>query len=640
MDRMTGTIRLLLTLTALVGFGLQGQDLSAVSGANCTFKQNPAKFQGQTARSMKAINDRLSALDKARKTMSVSGLATLDPAVVPHSNFIDDAIFPAMAAAGVQSAPIAGDEEFFRRVNLDLTGRIPLPADVLAFEADTNPNKRSILIEQLLASSAFTDKWTMWLGDILQNTASGVSINRNVNGRNAFYQYIYNAVNAGVSFKEMAYELVTATGNNYDAPSAAGFILNGFAPGGPSQDTYDMTLVKTAQAFLGLDHYDCLLCHSGRGHLDALSLWGSQQTRSQAEQMAAFFARVTRPQYAFPSGTPTATQQASYYYQSWIVGDNANGSYALPTTYGNRPNRPLIGTANSAVPMYRTGVTPNTAAWRAEFATLMVNDPMFSVNFANRMWKAMFNLGQVDTVDTLDPMRLDPNNPPASPWTFQAFNPVLLSQLADVFVRSNYDLRGMLRFIANSSAYQLSSEYPGTWDPNSVGLFARHYPRRLMGEEVHDAIAQATGVFTKYTPRGFSSPVQWAMQMPDTSEPNSNPGNANTFMNYFLRGNRDNVARATDPTILQSGALMNDSFVNSKFHMTQSPTLQAVAKLTTPAAQVQQLYLTYLGRVPSATENTAAVAYLSAPTTTAAKNAALEDLAWSLINKLEFVFSY
>jgi uncharacterized protein with beta-barrel porin domain len=111
-------------------------------------------------------------------------------------------------------------------------------------------------------------------------------------------------------------------------------------------------------------------------------------------------------------------------------------------------------------------------------------------------------------------------------------------------------------------------------------------------------------------------------------------------MNYFLRGNRDNVARSTDPTILQSGALMNDGFINSKFHMTQSPTLQAVGKLTTAAAQVQTLYLTYLGRVPSTAESTAAVAYLSAPTTAAAKNAALEDLAWSLINKLEFVFSY
>jgi hypothetical protein len=634
---MTGTTRFLFTLTALAGFGLHGQDLSAVSGANCTFKQNPSRFQGQTARSIKAIRDQLTALDKARKVKSA--VSTLDPTTVTHANFIDDQIFSAMVAAGVQSAPISGDEEFFRRINLDLTGRIPAASDILAFEADTTPNKRAILIDNLLASSAFTDKWAMWLGDILENNASAVAINRNVNGRNAFYQYIFSAIQSSKPFTEMAYEIVTATGNTYNSPSAAGFVINGFAPGGPSQDTYDMTLVKTAQAFLGLYHYDCLLCHNGRGHLDALSLWGSQQTRAQAQQMAAFFARVNRPTYTFPTGTPTAQQQADFYYQSWIVSDNYTSTYGLPTNYGNRPNRALIGTSNTAAPSYRTGDTPNTAAWRAEFATLMVNDPLFSINFANRIWKAMFNLGQVDTVDTLDPARLDPNNPPAAPWGFQAFNPALLGQLADVFVRSNYDLRGVLRFIANSSAYQLSSEYPGTWDPTTAGLFARHYPRRLMGEEVHDAIVQSTGVFAKYTPRGFSSPVIWAMQMPDTSEP-PNTNNANTFMNYFLRGNRDNVARSTDPTILQSGALMNDSFVTTKFHMTQSPTLQAVAKLTTPAAQVQQLYLTFLGRMPSDAENTTAVGYLSAPTTTATKNAALEDLAWSLINKLEFVFSY
>src|SRR5205823_3190189 len=135
--------------------------------------------------------------------------------------------------------------------------------------------------------------------------------------------------------------------------------------------------------------------------------------------------------------TPTAVQQADFHYQSWIVSDNTTGAYSLPTTYGNRPNRPLIGTANTAKPTYRTGEIPASAAWRAEFATLMVNDPLFAVNFANRIWKAMFNLGQVETVDTLDPMRLDPNNPPPAPWNFQAFNPALLSQLADVFARSN-----------------------------------------------------------------------------------------------------------------------------------------------------------------------------------------------------------
>ena len=173
-----------------------------------------------------------------------------------------------------------------------------------------------------------------------------------------------------------------------------------------------------------------------------------------------FRARQPARLFAFPNGTSTADQQASSYYQSFIVGDNTTGSYGLPTTYGNRPNRTLIGTLTTAPPTYRDGQTPGSAAWRAQFATMMVNDPMFSVNWANRIWKAMFNLGQVDTEDKLDPLRLDPNNPPPQPWGFQAFNPALLSQLADTFVRSNYDLRNTLRFIANSSAYQLSSEYP------------------------------------------------------------------------------------------------------------------------------------------------------------------------------------
>ena len=230
---MTGITRLLWTLTALAGFGLQGQDLSAVSGTNCTFKQNPAKFRGQTERAIKAIASQLSALDKVRKTMNTSALSVLDPTTVAHANFIDDQIFPAMSTAGVQAAPISSDEEFFRRINLDLTGRIPAPADVLAFESDTTPNKRSNLIETLLSSSAFVDKWTMWLGDILQNNATAVAINRNVNGRNAFYQYIYNAVAGGKSFKEMAYEIVTATGRQLRHPERGGLCYQWLRAGRP-----------------------------------------------------------------------------------------------------------------------------------------------------------------------------------------------------------------------------------------------------------------------------------------------------------------------------------------------------------------------------------------------------------------------
>jgi hypothetical protein len=78
----------------------------------------------------------------------------------------------------------------------------------------------------------------------------------------------------------------------------------------------------------------------------------------------------------------------------------------------------------------------------------------------------------------------------------------------------------------------------------------------------------------------------------------------------------------------------------SRFHMTQSPVLQAVAKLTDTTAQLEEMYLTYLGRMPSNYERTQAMAFLSKATTAAQKNAALEDLAWALINKLDFLFSY
>ena len=70
---------------------------------------------------------------------------------------------------------------------------------------------------------------------------------------------------------------------------------NGFVPGGmttpmgPIQDTYDTFVSRTAQTYLGIAYYDCLLCHNGRGHLDSISLWGSQITRAQSWQMSAFF---------------------------------------------------------------------------------------------------------------------------------------------------------------------------------------------------------------------------------------------------------------------------------------------------------------------------------------------------------------
>jgi hypothetical protein len=97
---------------------------------------------------------------------------------------------------------------------------------------------------------------------------TSVNVTRNTNARNALHKFIAQSVADSMSIRDLFYQVVGATGNSYDGASA--FILNGTAPGGPKEDRFDMMLYKSASTFLGLGHYDCLLCHNGRGHLEDL----------------------------------------------------------------------------------------------------------------------------------------------------------------------------------------------------------------------------------------------------------------------------------------------------------------------------------------------------------------------------------
>ena len=632
---MPGIVRLTLTLSAAAVL-LASQDDAVSSGINCSFQASPDKFLSGQSRIRREVSQRTLMVAKA--------LVAAPPAAdIPHRNFIDDEIFNRLAKEKVAPARLTTDEEFFRRINLDLAGRIPTSAEVRAFVADTDSAKRDNAIEKLLYSDGFNAKWTMWLGDLVQNNISQATaaLNRQTAGRNAFYSYLFWSVSGWKSLRDIALESVWGTGNNYDATTAnSNFIVGGSVTGGPAQDTYDGMLVRSATAFLGQGNYDCLLCHNGRGHLDQINLWGSQTSRQQAQSMAAFFARTQLTRFPAPTPPPGQTSPDPY-YQSTSVEDLATTrGYDLNTNYGNRPNRVPYGTLKTLTPVYQSsGAVPKDGFWRTAFASYLVDDPMFNINMANRLWKQMFNLGLVDPVDQLDPARLDPNNPPPAPWDFQATHPLLLQKLAKTMGEMNWDLRAFLRLLTQSSAYQLSSRYDGDWNLQYVPLFARHYPRRLEGEEIHDAIASATQVFNKYTVEGFATPFQSALLLPDPVEPRSN-GSAANFMNAFLRGNRDTTQRNQASSILQQLNLMNDNYVVSRTKVAASPTLTAISKIADNGSAVDELFYTFLSRKPSAAERTRALAQLQPATTAAARNTVIEDLAWACINKLDFLFSY
>ena len=85
---------------------------------------------------------------------------------------------------------------------------------------------------------------------------------------------------------------------------------------------------------------------------------------------------------------------------------------------------------------------------------------------------------------------------------------------------------------------------------------------------------------------------------------------------------------------------MNDAFVTSRNKVNASAALRAIAQIANQDALLEELFLTFLSRKPTEYERSQALPFLARATTAAARNTAVEDLAWVLINKVEFVFSY
>ena len=326
-----------------------------------------------------------------------------------HSgNNIDKYLFQAMADAGVTPAPATTDYEFVRRITLDLTGRIPTADAVTAFVNDSSFDKRSKLVDTLMASPEWVDKWTIWFGDFLQNNSQNTQINRNIQGVVAFNNYIRDSLTTGKPYNQMARELISATGTSSYSQGELNYIVGGYMGGGPVQDQFDLQAANTAETFLGISHLNCLLCHNGRGHLDSLSLWGYFTTRQQAWGMASFMSRTTT------QGTPNGTTPP------WSALNNRINDYQLNTTTGNRParctadaNNRCVGPTQTVKPTYIFDgtIAPAGQDYRAFLGQKITSDFQFARASVNYIWEYFFGLGSWAR-QSIDPMRLDRDNPP------------------------------------------------------------------------------------------------------------------------------------------------------------------------------------------------------------------------------------
>ncbi len=476
----------------------------------------------------------------------------------------------------------------------------------------------------------------MWFGDLVQNVQAATNSREFYEGRNAYYTWIRQEIHDGVPYDQMVRDQIAGAGDSF-ATGNANFVVRQLQNNGPPQDTFDNLATFTGDKYLGMPLL-CLSCHGGLGHLELVNLYLQKKSRQDLWGMSAFFSR-TKAQ-AMAGGDPNNPNA-----KKWLVSDLTSGSYLLNTTSGNKtprcPPDPVTGACAVPLPapvnpVYLfTGETPRpNEPYRQAFGRMVTADRQFARATVNYLWKEMYGMGLVEPVNSFDLLRLDPNNLPAG-QTVQPVNPQLLEDLTTSFIQSGFSLRAILRTMATSNTYQLSSQYaPGNWNEGWTPYFARHYPHRLQAEMLLDAVAKSTSVPVTYNVNGIGT-VSKAMQLPDTTDPR---GNAyGRFLDELGRGDRDQTARTNDTSIAQALSLMNDQIiVVSRVHKNTagSTVAKVLASTTDPGTIADQLYLNTLSRYPTAAERQLAITYLKSGTL----QQTTEDYQWVLINHLEFLF--
>ncbi|MBV9493870.1 MAG: DUF1549 domain-containing protein, partial [Acidobacteria bacterium] len=221
---------------------------------------------------------------------------------LPRVNFIDSDLFGKMDKDGVKPTTLSSDAEFLRRVTLDLTGQIPDAAAVSAFLADGSADKRTKKIDELLASDAFNDRWTMWFGDLVQNVQNSAAGREYYIGRNAYYTWTRDSIRTAKPYDQMVRELLAGKGDSF-AAGTPNFWVRQMQGNGPIQDTYDNLAAQSGERFLGQPLL-CLSCHGGLGHLELVNGYLKGKARSDFWGMAAFFATTRSRRVDYDPNVP------------------------------------------------------------------------------------------------------------------------------------------------------------------------------------------------------------------------------------------------------------------------------------------------------------------------------------------------
>lgn len=462
-------------------------------------------------------------------------------------------------AEQIQPAEPADDAEFLRRVYLDLSGRIPRVADVREFLADPAPDKRARLVEQRLATPDYVRHFTHVWRDLLLSHSS------------ADHKFLAPPLEAWLARQlrdnrphdEFVRAILTA---DLTQPGAVTFFT-------AHELKPENLAAATSRLFLGVN-LECAQCHN-----HPFAPWKQEQFW----ELAAAFAGV-RPLRADNPYLPGP--EVMEVREIAVPGTNRRVHFRFLD--GSQPG------GDPAVP---------ARAQLARWLTAAEN-PYFARAAVNRTWAHFFGRGLVDPLDAL------------ANHTATA-NGELLDALARQFAAQRFDARLLMRAIANSHTYQLSSRQSAASQRDS-SAFARMAVRGLSGEQALASLAIATGLGSATAPAGGP-----AADLAGTVGGSATP---------------DRSADA-ETTILAALALMNGRYVADATSVAGSHLLTAVTDgpFLEENARVETLFLATVSRFPTADEARQVRAFVDRQPD---RCSGLADVLWALLNSSEFMTNH
>lgn len=490
---------------------------------------------------------------------------------------------------GATASPGCHDAAFVRRVYLDLIGRIPTLTDAQQFLDSRESDKRQRLINSLIDSPEYGRRMSELFDAVLMGRkGAGKQQERIDSGWN---QYLADSFNENRPWDELVRDILLARPAGQSDRGAVWFLYE-------RKNNHQDIAEAIAPGFFGVQ-IQCAQCHDHplADEIEQGHYWG----------LVAFFNRgknVSTPQGARVSESAIGgfakftdlTGMASG-AQLTFLGKSLTVPEQPPQDGQKEENSPDKYHEKDANGNELTPRVPKFSR-REEFVQQFVQDnPLVARALVNRVWAMLLGRGIVHPVDKMDSMH-DPSHPELLDW------------LAVDFAQNGYDVKRLVRSIANSQVYQLDAQPLG--DASDASTFAWALQRPLTAESLYRSILVAV----------------------DGCLDNENTDMLNSFREVFP----DVFPDESMSVLTQSLFLSNSDFVQRLTSVRESSVLAELVAQDENQQVVHIAFETAFGRQPDDEELIRCLSFLS--DRQANRPTAIGQLMWALVTSAEFRFNH